>query len=321
MKSSKSKNTFRFSAAGARGGITLVACGGMAIYLWFNRADLAAMPRPEPLFLLACVASVVTSTLASSMVTWHALRPFLSTLTRRTCFTMAVASSFSNLFLPAQATMALRALFLRRAYRLVIPDFVASTLGVYLLVLVEYAAMATVGVSLQAVRGDPAPPAIVTACVIFLVGGVLAGCLPLPIARVQRFSANAARVLSGWEVLRRDPRTLTKIAGWTAISAVMQNLALWTACRSLGAIDFVATITAGSLGCIANIVGATPGGIGIYEAIVTYIGKTSGISAMQMMAGSLLSRAAVVVAVIVLVPIAALISKNDAPRIDSASSP
>lgn len=92
--------------------------------------------------------------------------------------------------------------------------------------------------------------------------------------------------------IRRDKKILLKPIVWSFISNFFDVLVIFIAFWSLGfVINPAALLIAFGLSSIAAVFAATPGGTGVYEAIMIAFLASSGVSAEVAIAGTLLARA------------------------------
>lgn len=92
--------------------------------------------------------------------------------------------------------------------------------------------------------------------------------------------------------LRRDKKILAKPIIWSFISNAFDVLVIFIAFWSLGfVINPAALLIAFGLSSIAAVFAATPGGAGVYEAIMIAFLASSGVPAEVAIAGTLLARA------------------------------
>lgn len=263
---------------------------GLAWFFYTQRAQLAALRAPDPGATLACALTTACYLALTALVLVLSVRHMVPRMTLREGMALTVVGSASNLFLPAQAAMALRAVYLKKVHRLSFGEFTGAFIGVYAIVLMVSASLASICLIIMFLSHRPEPPAPVWVATAVILIGVLAlmsvGELPRHgIPNVIR------RVFTAWTTIRQSPRLLLGIVLCVTLQMLAQFASLWAACLGLHVqIGIIDVVMAASLGAIATLFSVTPGGVGIYEATIAYAAKASGANLPQFVAASLLSR-------------------------------
>lgn len=99
--------------------------------------------------------------------------------------------------------------------------------------------------------------------------------------------------------IRRDKRILAKPFIWATLANIADVALIWIAFWSLGyAVSPAMLFVAFGLASIASAVSVTPGGAGVYEAIMIAFLATGGVPAEAAIAGTLLARVTLVIGTI-----------------------
>jgi uncharacterized membrane protein YbhN (UPF0104 family) len=284
--------------------LTLGAVVCLGAYIGLHREELAAVSLQSPGFLGLCALGVLASFLASGLLGYATVHKLGKQVGLLESLNLSVVTTAANLLLPMQGGLAVRAVYLKRLHRFEYSNFVAALFGTQVLMTLVCSLAAAAAVLWMAlVQRRPGLGPVLAGAALCLAGSALAACLPRLRVRPNWFLARLAAVSDGWHRLRAEPRFLANLTAITALQLGSQLLSYWAACAVIGIHLGVAEATAvGTFGALATLLSVTPGNLGIYEAVVAFVGATLAVEPVHSVMAALLGRAVLLATLLVLTP-------------------
>lgn len=288
--------------------LTVAAVGGLAGYIWANRAAWAEVRLESPAHLAACGVAMAAAVVAPGPIFLVMVNKFVPRVGFAESTYLAVATTGINVFVPFHAGAAFRAVYLKRRHGLDLTAFAATFFGYNVLRLMVAAAAALAAAGWFAL-GDPRPE-------LDALAAVAGGCLAVAVAAclVPRSGEPKNPVLRrlaafgrGWDALRRPPAFLARMVGLVAAQFAAELAALWAAYAAVGMpLDAPAVVLIGAFGVLAALSGVTPNGLGVYEFVVAAVGAAVAVDPVRGVAAALVARGVLAVVLLVAAPVVVL---------------
>jgi uncharacterized membrane protein YbhN (UPF0104 family) len=283
---------------------TLAAIGS---YFWWHRAELTSVVLASPFHLVLCSFSTAGYLAANGLLSYAMVNKLGRRIGIWESLSLSVVTTGVNALAPIQGGMVVRAVYLKRLHDFEYSRFLATLIGCQVLMVIVcsvFAAMAVAWMSLIAHR--PGLGAVLSAATLCLVISVLACFVPRISARGNWVLDGVAAVSDSWHRLRAQPLFLATLTALVGLKVAGQLLSFWTACAAIGIqLGFVEATAIGTLGTLASLLSITPGALGIYEAVVAFVGITVAVVPVaQSVVAALLSRVVLLVLLLILTPLA-----------------
>jgi len=223
------------------------------------------------------------------------------------CLSLSVVTTGVNALAPLQGGMVVRAVYLKRLHNFEYSRFLATLIGCQVLTVIVCSVFAAAAVAwMSFIAHCPGLGAVLGAATLCLVISVLACLLPRISAKGNWLLDRVASVSDSWYSLRAQPAFLATLTALVGLQVAGELLSFWTACAAIGIqLGFVEATAIGTLGRLASILSVTPGALGIYEAVVAFVGAAvAEIPAAQSVIAALVTRAVLLVLLLILTPLA-----------------
>lgn len=255
-----------------------------AWYVHDHRGDFAGIRRVSWLDLVSLYGASLVLLGFNGLLLRDATRIFGVRLRAPEWASLSAFSSFANYFLPFRGGAGLRAVYLAKVHRLHLADFLTTLSALVLMHAVANGALALVGMIALWMGGGTFDP-LLGLFFASVVGGGLA-LIAVPPRQVRGGTgfplAQIARLIAGWQRLRRHPRSLWRLWLFTGGFSLAS---LWQCAQAFSAIGAPLSpagnlVYAGAKN-LAFLAGLTPGSLGIVEAVSVYLGGSLSYSPAQ----------------------------------------
>lgn len=299
--------------------LAVFAWVAVGIYLHRHMGSLRELSFSHKEFLVFSGLASILALVLNGLILQQLLKRIGLSLTALDGARLSTLTTTINSLVPSQGGAGIRAVYLNRMFGLSFGNFAALSLvaEVPRLLFNSLLFFCVYVVS----RGIP-----------FSKLSLPLGLLTLMVLALWNWRARSSLLLrwlprsfqEGCRSLLRDGRSLVLLSLCIAMSASLEGLAFYSIYRSFGLepnVIFVLGMAAG--GNLASAINLTPGGIGIYEAVVAYFSQAIGIAAPTVVAASLVYRVSLVCVMGALLPfcMTILTRKHPAPILDSRDEP
>lgn len=277
--------------------VTLAGTTVAAVIVFQRWGDqiLGSLQRLSLPALAAVILAALGLSFLNSLVLWESLVLFRIRMSLRECFIVASANSLWA-YLPGNAGLGIKALYLRRKAGLRYGEFVAVTVATLVLQILLGAGVA-LGILL--LRGIPPSPAgrgfAVVLAAIGVTCAIVLSLSPPTAARTTRFKRSLVQIIEGWNDVLAHPYRLMRITALMLIRTILYGLMIFLCARALDVpfsiLDCCMLAAVGSFYMVVNL---TPGGLGIREAIQVGTAMAIGHTPAMALAVVLLATATVV---------------------------
>lgn len=276
------------------------------IYIFVNKHTIfGALENINFKFFVVVIFSQVLIQLFNSRILSATLVPLDINLSRAESFKLTATSSFVNFFTPVVGGASAKAIYLKSKHNLQYSSFITVLYANYIITFAVSFVFGLVGVLLI-------PGATQTHVGRFLMlvfaGGIISSVLVIFTGHkitklIQRLTSqkNAFKSFShkidliddGWRKIRQNKKVVFAVVFWSA--CLMSSLVInyWASTHSLGIKTSLGSyMIYAALASISLLFNLTPGGIGVRETLYASTYKLSGINGQQVVAFSLVDRAA-----------------------------
>ena len=290
-----------------------------AIYYFINNlADFKQLSFVSPWLLVAITMLFILNYYFIGVITSNLLRPFGVKLKGMEAFQLSIVTGFYNLITPFRGGMAARAIYLKKKYNFSYDNFMATLAASYVLIFLVASLVGMLSTLFIYISSG------IFSWLIFLIfSGLFIGMVgtiviaPKLKERKNRWLNSAIKVVNGWHLIRGNWR----IIGITSILSLLQlivgALMLYLQFKVFGInINYSSALFLATIGSLGILIGITPAGLGIQEAITVFSALTIGIGTAEALSVALLGRAVSLTVLFVLGPIYSYILLNRKPTKD-----
>ncbi|WES66185.1 lysylphosphatidylglycerol synthase transmembrane domain-containing protein [Microbacter sp. GSS18] len=288
--------------------VAAVLLGAIAWYVWQNWSQFSEIRLTQPWALGVAGVFVLANAYAIGSVTQAAIAPHGVDLARSELFGLAILTRFTNQFLPSYVGATIRATYLKRAHDVTYAKFSSSFLVSNILQLVVTGVLAVLVLLLMGsdisllgsfvVAGVAV--AVVTVVMAFFpakrLGERLAASRPRGRLR-RRVADRLADALTGYAVVRAEPRTFTSSLLWILVAVTTSSVVYICLYASLGqAQDIAGIVFVAIVAGWGVVLSLTPAGIGVREGIMMISAGIVGLPIAPTVVVALLMRIVTIVA-------------------------
>jgi uncharacterized membrane protein YbhN (UPF0104 family) len=287
--------------------LALGALAAIGSYLWWHRAELASVVLASPFHLVLCALSTVGYLTANGLLSYAMVNKLGRRIGIWECLSLSVVTTGVNILTPIQGGTVVRAVYLKRLHNLEYGRFLATLIGSQVLMVIVCSVFAAAAVMwMSFIVHRPGLGVVLGAAAICLVVSMLACFFPRISAKGNWVLDNVAMISDSWHRLRARPLFLATLMALVGLRVGCLLLSFWTACAAIGIqLGFVEATAIGALGTLASLLSIVPGALGIYEAVVAFVGTAVAVvPAAQSVVAALLSRVVLLVLLLVLTPLA-----------------
>jgi len=212
---------------------------------------------------------------------------------------ISVLTTIGNYFTPFKGGMGIRAVYLKKKYKLSYTKFLSSLAGNYILIFFINSIVALCGTAILLSQGKHIATSLILiflglflSLLIIIVFPVPTGLLKkIQVPLVDKFISRVILVIDGWNIISRDWKTLSRLMFLTFITIPLTLLLYIIEFKSLGIeISFLNVLLFSSISSIAFLISITPGSLGIKEAILILFQTTLLLDTSEILAVSIIDR-------------------------------
>ncbi len=285
--------------------VLLILIAFAIYYIYQNINDFKQLSLVYPFLLIILVFLVLFHLLITGLMNYQPLRVFNVKLAFGEIFSLAIITRFYNLITPFKGGMAARAVYLKKKHKFPYTDFLATLAASYVLI---FLVVSLIG--------------IISTLIIFYSTGVFSWIIFLiflavffPLVFIITFSPKfpetrnywinrIIRVINGWHLIKDNKKVIFLVSFLSLIQLLIGAFMLYLQFRVFGIeVSYTATLFLAAIASIGLIIGLTPAGLGVSEAIIVFSALTIGIAPAESLSAALLGRAVSLVVLFVLGPI------------------
>lgn len=278
----------------------LLALGVLGWYIVSNWQQFQSLQLTYPLFIVPAIAAYVANIYCMGRVVDQAVQPHGVTLTRRETFGLSAITRFFKQITPGYVGFAVRAIYLKKRYKLSYTKFSTSLIVSTILQLITTGVLTIALFFFTTNQSTSGTNAIITIVVILgifllLLYTPLGWMVKLGEAIYKRFPKKIVeRLLEAilqYQYLRKHPALFSRSALWTILTLLATAAMIACLYYAFGFnIGFHAFIFIACFASWANIFSITPADIGVREGLMVLGAQLMGIPIPLTIAVSILLR-------------------------------
>jgi uncharacterized membrane protein YbhN (UPF0104 family) len=288
--------------------LTLATIAGLVFYGWLHREEVASVELVSPLGVALCALAVAGSIIVVGPLFQGMINELNRCVGLLECISLSVVTTAVNMLVPLQGGAGVRAVYLKHRHGFEYSNFLATLYGYQVLRVLVCAVGAAVAV-LTMVLGESREVSVsLLVGVAICLGVSLAACC-LPRIRVTGnwLCDRLASFTEGWHALRANPKCLARMSFWVTLQLVTEVLTFWAACSAIGVrLSAAEAVAIATLSLLATVVGLTPGGLGLYEAMAAFVSSAVALNPVHSVMAALLARFVLLAVLLVLTPLAVI---------------
>lgn len=271
----------------------------LAVYIKNHHADFKALQHVSLTYLSVIAVAQLLSIFLNGLFVKYTLLPFNKKVSSSESFFVSLIATMGNYFLPVGAGTGMKAVYLKRKFKLAYADFMATLSGNYIIV---FMLNSFFGILALLVLKKYAPPG--QFLVLFVVLGAIFTAM-LMLATVGfpklliswlsktrflgKLSKLISQVLRGWNIITKHSNLLVKLVLITIVNFLISMVVTHYASVALGLNIGIWPLTLyTSLGSLSFLLNVTPGSIGIRESIFIFSSATLGLTTSQILSISII---------------------------------
>lgn len=272
-----------------------------------------SIENPSLLILIGIIFLI--SYIPVSAITYYLLVPLGVRLGKKESFGLSIVTGFYNIITPFRGGMAVRAIYLKKKYGFTYTNFLSTLAASYVLTFFIAALLGLIGVlNIYLSKG------IINWLIFTIFAGLFLTLLVIiafsPKIPETKYSwlNNFIKVANGWHMIRHDKKIISIISLMSLLQLLLGALSVFLQFQVFGInIGLSAAIFLASIASLSLLVGITPAGLGITEAIVVFSASTLGITVAESLSAALIGRLVSIVIMFILGPIFSyiLIKRNN----------
>ena len=296
----------RINRKGASRVLALVALAAIGVFIWRHREELTSAATISPFYLALCALSTAGYLTADGLLTYVIVRRLGGGIRLLECLSLSVTSTGTNILMPVQLGTVGRALYLKQRHNFDYSAFLATIFATQVLMVIVSSMYAAAALAwMLFVEHRPGLDTLLAISVFCVVISVLACFLPRLSIKGHWILNRITEVAAQFYCLRAQPVFVAYLGALAGLKVGAVILVFWTACAGIGVgLSFVEAVGVEALGTLASIINITPGSIGIYEAVVAFVGATvASTSPAQIVMAALVLRGVLLVMLLILTPL------------------
>lgn len=281
--------------------LTIVILAAFGIYLYFN------IEKFEPLTNVNAISLIIVGSAHTFMMLSNAL--FLKVMLDKfkvripvlDSFNITVLSTIGNYFTPFRGGIGVRAVYLKKNFKLKYSRFVSTIFGTYIVVFMINSLAGILGLFLIQQTTDKTNSLLYLFFILLFASTVFLSLVKLPklelnIKFLKPVFKIVNRIQTGWETLAGDYKTLVQLSALTVLNIVIALISTWIEFNAIGVnLSLPSLILYVAISSTSLLVSITPGSLGIREAILALFSNVMNITNEQVLQVAVIDRAVVFV--------------------------
>lgn len=284
-----------------------ICCFLIAGYISKNWNEFKNLELSNPGYIIPLVLAIACNLYANGMLMTSVLRVFNIKLSAKESFGLVTLNRLGNYIAPLRLGASVRIVYLKQKFDLSITHFLSSVMAAYAL---QYLISSAVGAAALGVLAleDSSKWNIIGWLFIAMCIGIIGLIVITPIGILSFkssniFTRNFNNFTQGWFLIRKDRVTFISSAWWAFLTYVTFSVMTFFVFRIIGIeINVMEALFITAASSLTALVGLTPAGFGIHEALIVVSATSLGYSPVASLAAALIQRTVVVILVTILAP-------------------
>ena len=299
--------------------ILIIVLALFAYYISSNWSDFTQIKIYKPILIIPLVLITLLVAITNGLLTKYLVAPFNINLNFKEWFGLSTITTFYNTIMPFRGGLIAKAAYLKKRHNFPFTDFIATMAGIYVINFLVGSFLGLLSLYFIYLYYQIFNPIVTLIfAIMFLISLSITIFSPkLPDVKNPLIN-RIIRVVNGWHMIKNNRKiikvsfivmTLQLVLGAisTAILYSMFNIN----------VSFIKGLYLACLSSFSILVGITPAGLGINEAIGVFSGLVIGITPAQSISASILSRVIGTTIIFILGPIFSYILIKNKPSTPS----
>ncbi|MGV8152622.1 MAG: lysylphosphatidylglycerol synthase transmembrane domain-containing protein [Candidatus Nanoarchaeia archaeon] len=274
-------------------------------YIIKNINEFKSLSFVSPGYILIMIAISGVIIILNAYILKYLLEPFKIKLKFKEYFGLTVITSFYNTILPLRGGLFAKAAYLNKKHSFEISGFVAIMAGIYIINFFVAGAFGLIALFLIHRLFDIFNIIVFLGFLsCFLVSGFIIIFSPkFPETKIP-FLNTIIKVINGWHSIKSNKKIVLIVFIISSLQLLMGTFFAYFAYQVFGVnIGLAKALLISSIGPLLVVIGITPSGLGINEAVSVFLAISIGISAVESIAVAVISRFASIIISFILGPI------------------
>ena len=273
---------------------------GIGLYLSNNQSLLLSLKNiPISYILILLVIQVLLLIMNGLFLNAFTLK-FNIHLKTTEWLGLAVVTTMINYITPFSGGSLFRATYLKHQHSFSFTKFAALLSANYL---INFWTIGVVG-ALSILFVEPTGTNKMVLVFFLMVVLVISIIVLLPVTKIpgnSKLNKIINSSLEGWLLIKRDKGLLTELIFYTIVNIILNALAFWVACMSLGfTISLFASVIISLIAAFSIVIKITPANLGIHEAIIGFSAALVGMGVGEGLMAALVIRGTGIIVIFLL---------------------
>lgn len=273
----------------------------LAYYLYIERAEFSILSRINPFIFLLITVLNVLYLFINAIFLKVLLTKYKINIEIPNVFGLAILTSAANYFSFLWGGMAVKAVYLKKEFKLSYSDFLNSTLGSYLIIFFTSSVVASFVIILLSLSSKK----IFYIPLFVFIGLALFSAILMqaPLLFENFFLKKIAEMARKWEELRSDRKLLLKLAAISLLNLFVAALLTYLRFKVLGiTLGVFESFYISVIVSLAVLINLTPASIGIIEVLTAFAAKTLNINPVHAVLASSIDRVSILILIFIFAP-------------------
>ncbi|MBS3084068.1 flippase-like domain-containing protein [Candidatus Pacearchaeota archaeon] len=285
--------------------VLLVLIAWLIHYGLSNYSSFKEVSFENPWLLIIIGIIFLLGYIPVSVITYYLLAPFNVKLGKKESFGLSIVTGFYNLIMPFRGGMAVRGIYLKKKYGFSYTNFLATLAASYILTFFIASILGLFSVlNIYLTKNIISWPIFTIFSGMFLIFLIVIVLSPKIPETKYKFVNHFISTLNGWHLIKNKRNILLAVIIMSVVQLLLSALNLLLQFKVFGIdITLGSAIFLSAMGALSMIVGITPAGLGINEAIIVFSASTLGITPIQSLSATLAGRFVGFIVLFILGPI------------------
>jgi uncharacterized protein (TIRG00374 family) len=261
--------------------ITIIIIALITLYLYKNQKIFDEIKNLKTIYLIPLIILNLIFLYINGLFLKVISKPFNIELKEH--FALSVAASFFNLITPMKGGAGIRAIYMKKKYKLNYSDFIASLFGNYIIIFLSASLTALIILLIIYIQNKTFNPLVFLIFSTILFGTIFLIKTKFKFKKENFISSKINKILEGWKIISKNKIIILKLIILSLGNIIIQTLIIKTTFQSIGVeIDLIKSFFLSVMGTLAIFISITPGSLGITESIyfisATILGISPGLS-------------------------------------------
>lgn len=285
--------------------ILIVLLGFFAYYIYHHASDFGQVRLVNPILIFPIVIISLLIALTNGLIIKYLVEPFGLKLRFKEWFGLSVITTFYNTILPFRGGLLAKAAYLKKKHSFPFTGFIAMMAGVYVINFLVAGFLGLISLLFIYLFYRIFNPLVLMIFgSVFLVSVFIALFSPKLPETGNSFFNKIIKVANGWHLIK-DNRKIILASSSVVVVQILLTVFSTTFMYNIFGVDisFIKALFLASISPLSILVGITPAGLGINEAIAVFSAMVIGIIPAQSLSVAILSRIIGTAVIFILGPI------------------